>query len=391
MSGEFRRRLEVLDRVRRWWPQLSAAQSGDAAELIWQWATQAPPSLTTEVAISPVEPTSPSVPPAAAAVGGAPKMRSWSAEQRRAQSARMAALMRQVASARHQAAREAAAQESAVALNPIPERAPVVDPASKPAREGIAKAKAEGKYVGRKPTARAKAADVFALRAAGVGTAEIARRVGIGRASVYRILGAGAAAAEAQSAEAVDGAGSASETKARQTSGGGRDGGERPATDTGIDAAAQGPAGAPRRTAGADGQAVDVDAPPGTRAPEKVSAGGEAAKPLSSSQGGQIPGAGGSLIPRETPADAAAYPSLAPSGFRRPDAIEDLLAWRRYCGDEVKKLGPDRWQVNGAAAIDTAELVRRTNNLRRGGGGRPFEIAGAGVASAPAAMGGGSQ
>src|SRR5487761_1272678 len=143
--------------------------------------------------------------------------------------------------------------------------------------------------------------------------------------------------------------------------------------------------------AGGAGGAAAAPASPGTRAPEKVSAGGEAAKPLSSSQGGQIPGAGGSLIPRETPADAAAYPSLAPSGFRRPDAIEDLLAWRRYCGDEVKKLGPDRWQVNGAAAIDTAELVRRTNNLRRGGGGRPFEIAGAGVASAPAAMGGGSQ
>src|ERR671910_3752387 len=36
-------------------------------------------------------------------------------------------------------------------------------------REGIAKAKAEGKYRGRKPTAKAKAIDVHALRAAGVG------------------------------------------------------------------------------------------------------------------------------------------------------------------------------------------------------------------------------
>jgi len=56
-------------------------------------------------------------------------------------------------------------------------------------REGIAKAKAEGLYKGRKPTARAKAAEVHRLRADGVGAAEIARRLGIGRASVYRVLG----------------------------------------------------------------------------------------------------------------------------------------------------------------------------------------------------------
>lgn len=55
-------------------------------------------------------------------------------------------------------------------------------------REGIAKAKAAGKYKGRAPTARAKADDVLALSAQGVGAAEIARKVGIGRASVYRIL-----------------------------------------------------------------------------------------------------------------------------------------------------------------------------------------------------------
>jgi DNA invertase Pin-like site-specific DNA recombinase len=54
-------------------------------------------------------------------------------------------------------------------------------------REGIAKAKAMGKYKGRKPTARAKAAEIAALRAGGVGTSEIARRLGIGRASVFRI------------------------------------------------------------------------------------------------------------------------------------------------------------------------------------------------------------
>ena len=56
-------------------------------------------------------------------------------------------------------------------------------------REGIAKAKEEGKYKGRAPTARAKADQVAELRAEGVGPAEIARRLGIARASVYRILG----------------------------------------------------------------------------------------------------------------------------------------------------------------------------------------------------------
>ncbi|MEP5633927.1 MAG: recombinase family protein [Tateyamaria sp.] len=57
-------------------------------------------------------------------------------------------------------------------------------------REGIAKAKAAGKYKGRKPTAQAKADDVKALVAEDVGATEIARRVGIGRASVYRIINA---------------------------------------------------------------------------------------------------------------------------------------------------------------------------------------------------------
>ncbi|GGF33673.1 integrase [Aliidongia dinghuensis] len=55
-------------------------------------------------------------------------------------------------------------------------------------REGIAKAKAEGKYKGRKPTARAKADEVRELHAAGVGATEIAAKLGIGRASVYRLL-----------------------------------------------------------------------------------------------------------------------------------------------------------------------------------------------------------
>ena len=55
-------------------------------------------------------------------------------------------------------------------------------------REGIAKAKAEGKYKGRAPTARAKTDEVVALKKQNVGATEIARRLQIGRASVYRIL-----------------------------------------------------------------------------------------------------------------------------------------------------------------------------------------------------------
>jgi DNA invertase Pin-like site-specific DNA recombinase len=57
-------------------------------------------------------------------------------------------------------------------------------------REGIAKAKAEGKYKGRAPTAQAKAPEVRSLAAEGVRPTEIAKRIGIGRASVYRILSA---------------------------------------------------------------------------------------------------------------------------------------------------------------------------------------------------------
>lgn len=55
-------------------------------------------------------------------------------------------------------------------------------------REGIAKAKEDGRYKGRAPTARAKAAEVLALQAQGVPVAEIARRLGIGVASAFRIL-----------------------------------------------------------------------------------------------------------------------------------------------------------------------------------------------------------
>jgi DNA invertase Pin-like site-specific DNA recombinase len=55
-------------------------------------------------------------------------------------------------------------------------------------REGVAKAKAEGKYKGRKPTARAKSEEVIAKFKADQRPTEIAKSIGIGRASVYRIL-----------------------------------------------------------------------------------------------------------------------------------------------------------------------------------------------------------
>ncbi|UVF19995.1 recombinase family protein [Microvirga terrae] len=54
--------------------------------------------------------------------------------------------------------------------------------------EGIAKAKAGGKYKGRKPTARAKADQIKVLHAEGVSLSEIARRLEIGKASVHRVL-----------------------------------------------------------------------------------------------------------------------------------------------------------------------------------------------------------
>jgi DNA invertase Pin-like site-specific DNA recombinase len=51
-------------------------------------------------------------------------------------------------------------------------------------REGIAKAKAEEKYEGRKPTGRAQAAEVNALKADGLRRSKSR----VGRASDYRVL-----------------------------------------------------------------------------------------------------------------------------------------------------------------------------------------------------------
>ena len=59
-------------------------------------------------------------------------------------------------------------------------------------REGIAKAKSEGRYKGRKPTARARADEVLALRAEGLSMDAIAARLGIGKGSVVRAIKAAA-------------------------------------------------------------------------------------------------------------------------------------------------------------------------------------------------------
>lgn len=55
-------------------------------------------------------------------------------------------------------------------------------------REGIAKAKVEGRYKGRKPTARAKADDAVRLFKEGRTVSQIAHELAIGRGSVYRAL-----------------------------------------------------------------------------------------------------------------------------------------------------------------------------------------------------------
>lgn len=54
-------------------------------------------------------------------------------------------------------------------------------------REGIAKAKAEGKYKGRAPTAQRRANEVYALVDSGKTELEISEQLGISRSSVQRI------------------------------------------------------------------------------------------------------------------------------------------------------------------------------------------------------------
>ena len=61
-------------------------------------------------------------------------------------------------------------------------------------RAGISRAKAEGKYRGRAPTARAKAHEVRRLKAEGKTVPEIIQATGVSRASIYRALNDVAAA-----------------------------------------------------------------------------------------------------------------------------------------------------------------------------------------------------
>jgi DNA invertase Pin-like site-specific DNA recombinase len=57
-------------------------------------------------------------------------------------------------------------------------------------REGVAKAKAEGKYKGRAPTVARQADRIKAMVASGEKPAHVARKLGVARSSVYRALGA---------------------------------------------------------------------------------------------------------------------------------------------------------------------------------------------------------
>ena len=71
-------------------------------------------------------------------------------------------------------------------------------------REGIRKAQAAGKYLGRKPSASLKASEAVTMVKSGKSVAATARALGIGRGSVYRALEAagvraGAAALRARS------------------------------------------------------------------------------------------------------------------------------------------------------------------------------------------------
>jgi DNA invertase Pin-like site-specific DNA recombinase len=67
-------------------------------------------------------------------------------------------------------------------------------------REGVQRAKREGKYKGRAPTARAKSAEIVKLAGEGVKREDIASRLGVGVASVYRVLAERKAAALAKRA-----------------------------------------------------------------------------------------------------------------------------------------------------------------------------------------------
>lgn len=69
-------------------------------------------------------------------------------------------------------------------------------------REGIAKAKGEGKYRGRAPTARAKSDDIVRLANEGATREGIAKELGVSVASVYRALEAARSEAAGQALRA---------------------------------------------------------------------------------------------------------------------------------------------------------------------------------------------
>jgi DNA invertase Pin-like site-specific DNA recombinase len=68
--------------------------------------------------------------------------------------------------------------------------------------EGIAKAKGEGKYSGRAPTARAKSDDIVRLANEGATREGIAKELGVSVASVYRALEAARSEAAGQALRA---------------------------------------------------------------------------------------------------------------------------------------------------------------------------------------------
>lgn len=55
-------------------------------------------------------------------------------------------------------------------------------------RDGIAKAKAEGKYKGRKPISEERRTEIVLLAEEGLTKSSIAKQVGVGEATVYRVL-----------------------------------------------------------------------------------------------------------------------------------------------------------------------------------------------------------
>jgi DNA invertase Pin-like site-specific DNA recombinase len=55
-------------------------------------------------------------------------------------------------------------------------------------REGVSKAKAAGKYRGRKPISLARREEVMQLAKSGTSKTKIAKQLGIGEATIYRIL-----------------------------------------------------------------------------------------------------------------------------------------------------------------------------------------------------------